>query len=519
MPSPSFFAKVRERVRSKFVALMKRAEPPPLAVGIVGTVLAFVVVAVSFVSLNNERADALAHARTTSANLALVVSKDLHYFISLSDVLLRDIEAGAEDPSTPLMPADVRERLKLGQVITGKYFVDAQVIDQNGHVVAAQLEALPPDVRLDDRSYFLTQAQRAGHVDDSLYISRPFASRYAGDVGTVALSRRIDLPNGGFGGVAMIALRTDYFQDLIADVKQGDGGMIAIAYDDGELIARQPWPAIATHGRLAPEVATQIAGRVSGSFDARGVDGVERVYSFRRVPDSPFTVIVAPGLDHVLSPWRSHLVTRGGISIAVGLILIAASWLLAVNQRARMRVEAELQSLSTTDPLTGLNNRRALERKLGEAWARGRRTQTPLSMLFVDIDRFRLFNEQYGHQVGDQVLAAVARTLNACCRRATDFAARYGGEEFTIVLPDTDERGAARLAELAREAVQRLAISHDGSEHGSVTVSIGCATCVPDADLAPEDLVSAADAALYRAKAAGRNRVWEADEVGAALIA
>jgi diguanylate cyclase (GGDEF)-like protein len=497
--------------------LIKRAEPPPLAVGIVGTVLAFVVMAISFASLNNERADALAHARATSANLAVVVAKDLHHFITLSDLLLKDIQAGAEDTSTPLLPDAVRERLKLGQLITGKYFVDAQVVDQNGRVVAAQLDALPPDVRLDDRSYFLAQAQKPGHDDNSLYISRPFASRYAGNVPTVGLSRRIDSAHGGFGGVAMIALRTEYFQDLIADVKPGEGGMIAIAYDDGELIARQPWPTIAIHGRLAPEVVAQIAGRDKGAFDARGIDGVERVYTFQRVLDSPFTVIVAPGLDHVLAPWHSHLVTRGGTSIAVGLILIAASWLLAANQRARMRVEAELHSLSATDPLTGLNNRRALEQKLGEAWARSRRSQTPLSMLFVDIDRFRLFNEQYGHQVGDEVLAAVARTLDACCRRATDFAARYGGEEFTIVLPDTDARGAARIAEVVREAVQGLAISHDGSEHGAVTVSIGCATCLPNADLTPEDLVSAADAALYRAKAAGRNRVWEADEVGAAL--
>lgn len=129
------------------------------------------------------------------------------------------------------------------------------------------------------------------------------------------------------------------------------------------------------------------------------------------------------------------------------------------------------------------------------------------SLLFVDVDRFKAYNDTYGHQAGDDALAAVARCIGDNIRRPVDSAARYGGEEFVVLLPDTPEPGAARIAERIRAAIDELALEHVGSEHGHVTASIGLASWTPERDEEADNMIKAADRALYRANATGRNKV------------
>jgi diguanylate cyclase (GGDEF)-like protein len=129
------------------------------------------------------------------------------------------------------------------------------------------------------------------------------------------------------------------------------------------------------------------------------------------------------------------------------------------------------------------------------------------SLLFVDIDRFKAYNDKYGHQAGDDALAAVARCIGENIRRPGDTAARYGGEEFIVVLPDTLLEGACAIAEKIRLAISALGIEHADSEYGRVTASIGSASWQPDQDIDVTQLIKAADQALYDAKAQGRNRV------------
>ncbi len=170
----------------------------------------------------------------------------------------------------------------------------------------------------------------------------------------------------------------------------------------------------------------------------------------------------------------------------------------------------ELTRLSSVDGLTGIANRRRFDESLGREWRRASRAQTPLSLVIVDVDCFKPFNDNYGHQVGDECLKAVARTLEQKLRRPTDLVARYGGEEFAAVLPDTGLEGAFGVAELMRDGVESLAITHRFSVAANVvTISAGVASMVPSR--ADENgfvrLLKAADDALYRAKDSGRNRV------------
>lgn len=172
-----------------------------------------------------------------------------------------------------------------------------------------------------------------------------------------------------------------------------------------------------------------------------------------------------------------------------------------------MALTEQLRAMATTDALTGLLNRRGFDERLADEAARAARNQQPLSLVMVDIDRFKAYNDRYGHQAGDECLKQVASALRAGARRPADVVARYGGEEMSLVLPDTDQQGAWALAEQLRKSVRGLEIAHAGSEKRLVTVSLGVATLEPGSSVTAMELVRRADAALYIAKDAGRDRV------------
>ncbi|MFC3126453.1 diguanylate cyclase [Pseudoroseomonas globiformis] len=178
--------------------------------------------------------------------------------------------------------------------------------------------------------------------------------------------------------------------------------------------------------------------------------------------------------------------------------------------------EAELATQAGTDGLTGLLNRRRFDEVLRREWDRAAREGTALSLLMLDIDRFKLFNDRYGHPAGDGCLRRVAVAVAAAVRRPGDMVARYGGEELAVILPRTDAAGAASVAESVRAAVAAELVPHEGNPPVMVvTSSLGAATAEPRPGLAfgPEALVAAADGALYGAKRSGRNQVAMADNV------
>jgi diguanylate cyclase (GGDEF)-like protein len=188
-------------------------------------------------------------------------------------------------------------------------------------------------------------------------------------------------------------------------------------------------------------------------------------------------------------------------------IKAAGTWMLVRQLRQRQRAEAELRRAARRDALTGLDNRGTLDQIMTGEWRRGQRNSRPLSLLFVDIDNFKAYNDYYGHQAGDKVLQAVARCISACVTRPGDHVARYGGEEFVAVLPETDIASALSVAEKVRHAIQDLHIEHVKSLFGRVTASIGVSTTGDPAITDVCALVKAADDAVYTAKGRGRNRV------------
>lgn len=166
-----------------------------------------------------------------------------------------------------------------------------------------------------------------------------------------------------------------------------------------------------------------------------------------------------------------------------------------------------LADLSLKDPLTRLGNRRAFEENLIKTHRLATRDLKPISLLMVDVDYFKLYNDSYGHQAGDKCLQEVAEILQKGLQRPADFAARYGGEEFVIVLFDCNVEGAIYIAEKLRAQVEGLQIPHKRSPMSMVTISIGLTTVLPGLAFTDEKLIAVADDALYRAKEEGRNKV------------
>lgn len=212
-------------------------------------------------------------------------------------------------------------------------------------------------------------------------------------------------------------------------------------------------------------------------------------------------------------------------ALAAGAADFMAKPIRAGVLRARVGLQLRLREalarvvqLARTDPLTGLANRRAMQERLDLDLARVERSDSPISVLLLDVDHFKRFNDQYGHPAGDRALQAVAQAVRGTACRATDLAGRWGGEEFLVSLPGADEKGAMAVADALHAKLKALAIPHEGSTVAHLSVSIGAAVRPSGANVAAarreasyspqlevERLVSLADAALYEAKSRGRN--------------
>jgi diguanylate cyclase (GGDEF)-like protein len=178
-----------------------------------------------------------------------------------------------------------------------------------------------------------------------------------------------------------------------------------------------------------------------------------------------------------------------------------------LEERVRLRT-AELERLSLTDPLTGIPNRRGFDQCLQAEWDRAIRTRQPLSIVLVDIDFFKQFNDRGGHAAADDALKSLADCLSKVAQRSTDLAARHGGDEYVLILPDTKSEGALAIAERVQGMIERLKLKNPGSPISSMmTVSEGVATALPDSKGSSSGLMLEADRALYQAKQMGRARI------------
>jgi diguanylate cyclase (GGDEF)-like protein len=487
----------------------------PFFAGLSGTLVATVMAAMTYAALYNSRAEELHHAVENSENIVRLVSSDIARNVELYDLSLRAVAAGAEQPETWSLAPALRQRMLFDRATAASYLGGAYVLDAQGRLKASQSDVAAQDISLADRDYFVVQ-QRDPNV--GLFISKPYNSRLRRGVLSIALSRRINAPDGAFAGVALLGVRLDYFQQLVERIDVGHEGGVFIMMQDGTLLASKPPMPLGVGANYASWRNYKIISQHdTGTFTARAeADGIERVYTYAHVGSTPIIVGVAPAVRDILAGWRH----RGYLALAMTTVFggawVLVSWVLAFALRDKVIAEGELQRLAVTDPLTGLSNRRALDQRLVAEWQRAVREQTPLSVLFFDVDHFKLFNDTYGHAAGDEVLALVAERIASGTRRTSDMAARYGGEEFAVVLPGTALEGARKVAEKIRRRIESADLTHSGSRYGHVTVSAGCASCQPPAGGSGAQLLAAADSLLYEAKTAGRNQVCAKQWSGAA---
>ncbi|NML33469.1 sensor domain-containing diguanylate cyclase [Paraburkholderia antibiotica] len=456
-------------------------------------------------ALYQSREDARARALDSSRDVATITERDIARNFELYALSLEAVADGLARPGVLDSPR-LRREILFDRAATGQYVGAMVVIDAQGNVVMNSESDVPHGGNLADRPYFRIHRDNA---QLGLDVSAPYDSRLRPGSRSVALSRRLSRLDGSFAGIVALGVDQEYFASLFADLRIGQHGSVSIIRTDGTIIVRRPDDREVT-GRNIGGTAffQQLVAQDEGSFVADSpLDGVERLYSFRRIPQLPLIVLVAESTADIYASWWRRALTIGSLMLIFGIGVVVLSAWLGAELRRRQRVERELERLAGTDGLTGLHNRRALCETLDREWLRARRTGSVLSLLFVDIDHFKAYNDTYGHQAGDAALTAVASCIRTVIQRPGDCVGRYGGEEFIVVLPDTDAAGATVVAENMRAAIGGLGIAHRGCEFGRVTVSIGATTWRPDLETDVSVVIRAADEALYSAKAGGRNRV------------
>ncbi|MEE2979510.1 MAG: GGDEF domain-containing protein [Pseudomonadota bacterium] len=477
----------------------------PFVVGALGTLLTFIVLAISVLTLWANRETAIEHAHDTSKNVAAVLASHISRTVESADQSLQTLIGALDKPGIRNLDPQVRHDLLFSPTASARYVTGMGVTDDKGQLVDGCC-SLTRRWDFSDRDYFIVHRD---HANVGLYVSGVYKARSRAGVEAIALSRRMDRRDGTFAGTALVAIDLDYFKQLLEKLDVGPRGVTAIVRTDGTLLARNPPPSAARAPDLNKSLTfPRMVNQESGFYVApSSSDGVLRLYTFQRVPGTPFIAVVAPAMSDALAPWQRLSWIVGLSSLSVSLAFCAGVWLLAFALRGRVMAENHLRELTQTDPLTGLKNRRALDVALENEWDRLQRNDSRLSVLFIDADHFKRYNDAHGHAQGDVALQYLSQCISKHARRRGDLAARYGGEEFVVLLPDTGETGATRIAEAIRAEVEGAGAPVGDTGLAPFTVSVGCATARRASFPSLNALTKAADDALYEAKRKGRNRV------------
>ncbi|MBL0794256.1 sensor domain-containing diguanylate cyclase [Pseudomonas sp. B7] len=478
---------------------------------ILGSLLSVIaIVCIVTFLLIREHANAQESATRGATTIAQLIDADVLRTVELYDLTLQGLIAAAQRDDLKDVSPQIRHLALFDRSTTARFKGDILLLDKHGEVIADSSRVDPLPGNFADRDYFLAHAFNR---DTGMFISRPFKPRCDcddADQWRISFSRRISSDTGEFLGVAVASMKLDYFDQLFNSLDIGIDSTLNIINNDGILLAQKPYLQSDSIGKsfaARPNVVRILRDSSgNGSFNSiSSMDHQQRLYTYSRVGNLPLTVIVALSSEEVFGAWRRTAIL---ISSATGVLcagLLWLTWLLARELRLRQRAERELAQLAATDALTGVANRRMLDQSLRHEWFRAQRSGKPLSLLMIDADHFKAFNDRHGHQAGDQALRELARVITTNVRRPADLVARYGGEEFSVILAETDSVGAQQIAEHIRAAVEQL--SSVNEDQSPMTVSIGISTWTATSEISLEQLLFAADKALYQAKEGGRNRV------------
>jgi diguanylate cyclase (GGDEF)-like protein len=458
----------------------------------------------------HERSVAVSVARRGVENLAESLALQAGDTFEAVDGALLSIAQRVENDGMGQAQRDGLRESMAGLVTTMPRLHGLIVIDAYGRFVVSNSSAAPrPDLRFDDSTYFLYHRNHSG---PSTYISGPLRSNTE-NRWVITLSRRLDRPDGSFAGIAVAQIALDYFKETYAGVDVGQSGAISLFADDGSLVFRRPEAYLGRRLPLPRAFADPYSYQTTGYYiGASTVDNVHRLFAFRRLERFPFVVIVAVADNEYLAEWQAAF--RAHVAVLLFVTLLIGGLAFGLGAQIDRRRNAE-HNLALVDALTGLANRRQFDTVLEREWRRAVREQTGLALLMVDVDNFKAFNDRYGHRHGDVVLTTIAQAIETQVVRPGDVAARYGGEEFAVILPATDTSSALVVAERIRRAIVSLDVPHADAAELVASVSVGVASLVPLRTDECAMLIDAADAALYEAKRAGRNRSATAPDAAA----
>ena len=473
-----------------------------------GLTVALIVIIVAAL-LVREHASTLQAAKRSTTNIAQLINADVLRNVELYDLALKGLIAAKQREDLSQVAANIQHLVQFDLATAAPFKGEVLLLDAHRRRYRRLINLQPTPRNFSNRDYFQV------HVKDAqagLFISRPFKIHCDCDqVWRMAFSRRVSGPNGEFAGVAVATMRLAYFDQLFNTLTIGNGSSVNLLNNKGILLAQQP---LLERDMIDKDLSERpnfkrMLREGSGSFQAiSAISGKERLYTFTNVGELPLIVVVALSSEDVFAPWkRAALLTSGATGIlCIGLLWL--TWMLRRELRRRYRAERVLSELAATDALTGLPNRRILDERLRLEWDRAQRSTEPMTLLMIDVDHFKAFNDRHGHQGGDEALRSVAQVIGGNIRRPADLAARYGGEEFAVVLPITDAKGAQVIAEHIRSSVEHL--PRMAGDERPITVSIGMSTWDKHSRMSLEALLLSADQALYEAKHTGRNRIVDA---------
>lgn len=466
-----------------------------------------------YLQLEQSRRHDLAMAEVVSINLTRAMAQQAEDTFMEAELVLTSLAEwiqadGYEGAAATRLHSTFSRRVQALQQLSGLF-----MFDKHGQWVVTSFDDMPRGAGVADRDYFRFHQQNASLL---VHIGPAIRSRENGEW-IIPLSRRINDKQGNFQGVLMAGIKLAYFDQFFKSFNIDDDGTMFLALSDGTLLTRRPFEerqigASLSRGEIFQKYLPN--SPYGNAMITSVVDGVVRLYGYRQLEAYPLVVAAATSRDAILKGWYA---TAYQSSVIVALVVLGIGlfgWVFVHQVRDGQRIEADLRKaqealevIATHDSLTGLANRRLFERALEIEFGRGARQSSPLSLIMLDIDYFKSYNDTYGHVAGDHCLTEVAQVLKNCCQRKADLAVRYGGEEFAVLLPDTDIQGALTIAEQIRQRVMEQNIEHSGSSTGRLTVSLGCYAFVPRGSDSIEAFIQRADAALYQAKKGGRNRV------------
>lgn len=383
------------------------------------------------------------------------------------------------------------------------------VVGPTGRIVALSNVPELPDIDASDRDYF-----KETRESRRLYVGPAVVTRIKDNPILFPVARPVYDASGKLLAVVTIGIATDHVTDFYGLMGFAVNPTVTVFTVNGDLVARHPDMKnhVGKNNANGPLFTTYLPRAPSGVYESVSVlDGKKRIAAYRSIRDLDLVVFAGIEVSLAYKTWvkrTARTIVIVGSMLALILVVLYYGYRSVAKQSALKARNKELDKLSNFDGLTGIANRRLFDIALQRDWARYRRGETlSLSVLMIDIDCFKAYNDNYGHQAGDECLRQVAQALKSSLQRESDILARYGGEEFGAIL-DSDEQGALCVAERMRSAVESLGISHVRSTGiPFVTISIGLASASTCKAGNMEDLVRAADLALYEAKSQGRNRV------------